>query len=206
MTDDNNPIFGKSGQNPPWHSSELPKQNSQPKVPAAIKNLVSELGLRFPTTSQTDAPAHASRLALLAMDLRDMPPHILKQSIERYVLIPGKNFLPKAAELVEIARSIIDRKQSESRAHPTDVEGYAAWFNENFKFAQARIVMKKRDNDDDPDADPVKTIDFVNRPLATNSAPPLTDAEIRKMPQWIINLGIAIEDLDADYCARIRSA
>ena len=140
------------------------------------------------------------------MDLRDMPPHILKQSIERYVLIPGKNFLPKAAELVEIARSIIDRKQSESRTHPTDVEGYAAWFNENFKFAQARIVMKKRDNDDDPDADPVKTIDFVNRPLAKNSAPPLTDAEIRKMPQWIINLGIAIEDLDADYCARIRSA
>jgi len=162
--------------------------------------------LRFPITSQTDAPAHASRLALLAVDLRDMPPHVLKQSIERYVLIPGKNFLPKAAELVEIARAIIDRKQSESRTHPTDVEGYAAWFNENFKFAQARVVMKKRDNDDDLDADPVKTIDFVNRPLQPKLAPPLTDAEIRKMPQWIINMGVTIGDLDAGHCARIRSA
>lgn len=206
MTDDNNPIFGKSGQNPPWNSEESPMPNSPPRVPAVIKKLVSELGLRFPTTSQTDAPAHASRLALLAMDLRDMPPHILKQSIERYALIPGKNFLPKAAELVEIARSIIDRKQSESRAHPTDVEGYAAWFNENFKFAQARVVMKKRDNDDDPGADPVKTIDFLNKPLQEKLAPPLTDAEIRKMPPWIINMGVTIGDLDAGHCARIRAA
>lgn len=135
-----------------------------------------------------------------------MPPHVLKQAIERYVLIPGKNFLPKAAELVEIARAIIDRKQSESRTHPTDVEGYAAWFNENFKFAQARVVMKKRDNDDDHDADPVKTIDFVNKPLQEKLAPPLTDAEIRKMPQWIINMGVTIGDLDAGHCARIRAA
>lgn len=140
------------------------------------------------------------------MDLRDMPPHVLKQSIERYVLIPGKNFLPKAAELVEIARAIVDTAKATDRNHPTDVEGYAQWFNENHKFAKERVVHKKLEDDDDPNAEPVKMIDLESQFLASKNAPPLTDAEIRKMPQWIINLGIAIEDLDAEHCARIRAA
>lgn len=140
------------------------------------------------------------------MDLRDMPPHILKQSIERYVLIPGKNFLPKAAELVEIARAIVDTAKATDRKNPTDVEGYAQWFNENHKFAKARIVHKMREDDEDPTAEPVKMIDLDSPFLASKNAPPLTDAEIRKMPQWIINLGISIGDLDANHCKRIRAA
>lgn len=195
-----------SGQNPPWHSDELRMSNSTLIVPAVIKKLVAELGLRYPITSQTDAPAHASRLALLAMDLRAMPPHVLKQSIERYVVIPGKNFLPKAAELVEIARSIIEREQSNQRKHPTDLDGYVQWFNENHTFARARIVLKKKEPGDDPDAPPERLMDIEPRYQPSPAAPPLTDEEIRKMPPWIISMGITIGDLDADHCARIRSA
>jgi hypothetical protein len=191
---------GNSGQNPPWNSNGLPKPNSQPRVSAVIKNLIAELGLRFPATSQTDGTAHASRLALLAMDLRDMPPHILKQTIERYVLIPGRNFLPKAAELVEIGRSIVDESK-EGIGNPHNVPDYVEWFNRKFTFAEARIVTSKPDDD----GKTVDSVDIVPRHASTKPfAKPLTDDEIRKMPPWIISMGITIGDLDADHCARIR--
>lgn len=134
-----------------------------------------------------------------------MPPHILKQAIERYVLIPGKNFLPKAAELVEIARAIVDTAKSDARKHPTDIDGYTKWFNETFTFAKARVVHKKHEPGDDSEK-PVRMVDLESPFLASEHASPLTDAEIRTMPEWIIKMGITIGDLDADHCARIRSA
>jgi hypothetical protein len=44
-------------------------------------------------------------LALLASDLRDMPPHLLAKAIEKHVL--ESPYLPKASDLVKLAKGFI---------------------------------------------------------------------------------------------------
>jgi hypothetical protein len=73
--------------------------------------MISELGFRYRPTSQADLEAHAGALALLASDLHDMPPHILQKAINKHVL--ESPYLPKAFDLVRIAKSFIPVRQHE---------------------------------------------------------------------------------------------
>jgi len=84
------------------HASTKPQ-----KVPAAVRKLILELALRFRPLGQADQATYQAKVAFLADDCADIPPDILARAIERYVKIPGNNFLPKAAQLIEIARSIV---------------------------------------------------------------------------------------------------
>lgn len=196
-----NPVLSQ-GSNPPWNYSETPRQQS-PLVPPEIRRIVADIGLRFPITSQTDSEAHARRLALLASDLRDMPPDVLQQAVERYVRIPGKNFLPKASELVDIGKAIIsERLKPENRG---------AYGSPEF-LAQANARLTRNDVEWVYDKAGNLQLRPIEKPICFdvhgNRRPtgPLTDAEIRKMPAWIISLGVTVGDLDAEHCARIRAA
>lgn len=71
--------------------------------------MISELGFRYRPTSQADLEAHAAALALLASDLYDMPPHILQKAINKHVL--ESPYLPKAFDLVKIAKSFVPVRQ-----------------------------------------------------------------------------------------------
>jgi hypothetical protein len=102
---DFNPIINRmevgteSGQAQPLPSFDKPSQRS---VPSAIKRLVAELGLRYRPSVQADLEEHAAQLALLARDLSDIPPAYLDKAIQ--VWVEQKPWLPKASELVEIAK------------------------------------------------------------------------------------------------------
>jgi hypothetical protein len=92
-------------QNPQSTCGEKPKQISQPSVPAAIRKLISELGLRYRPTSQTDIEAHTAMLALLAIDLADLPASLLDRAIAEWVT--SSPFMPKAYDLVELSRKLL---------------------------------------------------------------------------------------------------
>lgn len=75
------------------------------KTPPAIQKLILELGLRYRPLGANDQDAYRQQVALLAGDCAEVPPDILARAIERYVRIPGSNFLPRANQLIEIAKS-----------------------------------------------------------------------------------------------------
>lgn len=83
-------------------------RNSQPNIPPAIKKLISELGLRYRPSAQADLQEHAATLALLARDLADVPPRFLERAINQWVV--KSPYLPKASDLVSIAKSFVDRR------------------------------------------------------------------------------------------------
>lgn len=101
-----NPILervqaGRSLPDPAQPSPSFDKPSSK-NVPSAIKRLVAELGLRYRPSAQADLEEHAATLALLARDLADIPPQYLEKAIA--VWVSQKPWLPKASELVEIAK------------------------------------------------------------------------------------------------------
>lgn len=61
--------------------------------------------MRYRPTEKADLEAHAARIALLASDLADMPISHLERAINAWVAKSAH--MPKASELVEIARSFI---------------------------------------------------------------------------------------------------
>lgn len=75
------------------------------RVPAKTERLIGELGLRYRPSAAADLEEHAAGLALLASDVADIPPHILEQAVDRWVR--ASRFMPKASELVDLARSIL---------------------------------------------------------------------------------------------------
>ena len=88
--------------------------------------MVAELGIRFPPGSLSDKETHARRLVILAQDLADIPAVILAKAIDRYVRSPNGEFLPKASQLIAIAKTMID-KPTPAGAAPHDLNGYAEW-------------------------------------------------------------------------------
>lgn len=73
---------------------------------------------------------HARRLAILAQDLAEIPAALLAKAIDRYVKSPSGEFLPKASQLIAIAKSLIPPAGSSiPGAAPHDLEGYVAWLN-----------------------------------------------------------------------------
>ncbi len=90
------------GRIPLSTSTSQPRQNSPPNVPAKIKALIAELGLRYRPTATADLVAHGALLALLARDLADLPPERLEQAI--YAWVRAERWMPKAADLVALCQ------------------------------------------------------------------------------------------------------
>ncbi len=78
----------------------VPAPNSERPVPASIRKLIGELGLRYRPTRSTDLEAHAAALALLARDLADVAPIALANAIEQWAR--SSAFMPKASELLAL--------------------------------------------------------------------------------------------------------
>lgn len=107
-----------TGQTPPSTCGDKPRPTSPPKpppVPAAIRNLIAELGLRYRPSSQADLEAHAGQLALLARDLADLPPKALAAAID--VWVKDSPFLPRASDLVTLAKRAIEADRPRSSDH-----------------------------------------------------------------------------------------
>lgn len=109
-----NPILDRdfvvAGQTRQLTCTETPSAEKPKKVPPAVQKLISELGFRYRPTSQTDLEAHAAALALLAVDLIDMPPHLLAKAISKHVM--ECPYLPKASDLVRLAKGFIPERPS----------------------------------------------------------------------------------------------
>ncbi len=110
--------------NLPSTCSENQRSNSSRKPTAAIRNLIGQLALRYPATSNDDLDAHRDRLNLLAFDLADMPPKYLERAISAWAV--RSPWLPKAFDLVELAKDFA----AEDRAASTDTRTLAQRYND----------------------------------------------------------------------------
>ena len=132
-----NPLLAKatvSADRQPSPSSERDKPTSQRSVPGAIKTLIGEIGLRYRPSAQADLEEHAAGLALLACDVAELSPELLRSAIRQHVA--QSPYMPKASELIALARAAGERR---SKANPADVQrlhDYAAKMNDQ-KFVQA---------------------------------------------------------------------
>ncbi len=106
-----NPIFQRRGSSetaamtrysPP---SEKPTQTAQRRVPAGIRKMILELGFRFRPSGADDVKAHTAKLEIMAADLFDVPEHALSLAISEW--IRTEKFMPKAAELIALARDAV---------------------------------------------------------------------------------------------------
>lgn len=79
------------------------------------KRLIGELGLRYRPSAQADLEDHAAALALLTMDLADVPPRLLSLAIDQWV--SESHFMPKASDLIDRAKAMLNpAKPGEKRA------------------------------------------------------------------------------------------
>ena len=129
-----NPLFNKpltayvgQGQTRPSTSSDRPAP-SRRQVSAKTKEAIAKLGLRYRPTSQTDLEAHAGQLAMLATDLHDLPVDLLERAIGDWSI--KSPFMPKAFDLVQLAKSYLAKAQPQQREVPTDWEDIARRRNE----------------------------------------------------------------------------
>lgn len=76
--------------------------------------MIGELGLRYRPSAQADLEAHAAAIALLTCDVADIPIAHLERASQEWVRT--KPFMPKASELVELARASVAPDETR-RAH-----------------------------------------------------------------------------------------
>lgn len=106
-----NPIFQRRGSSETGQMtrysqpSEKPTQTAQRRVPAGIRKMVLELGFRFRPSAADDVKAHTAKLEIMAADLADVPEHALSLAISEW--IRTEKFMPKAAELIALAREVV---------------------------------------------------------------------------------------------------
>lgn len=74
--------------------------------------MIGELGLRYRPSAAADLEAHAARLALLALDIADCSPELLRYAIRQWVR--QSRFMPTAAELF----AIMDAERERRRPRP----------------------------------------------------------------------------------------
>jgi hypothetical protein len=79
---------------------DKPKRRS---VPPKVGRIIGELGLRYRPSGQADLEAHAESIRLLSEDVADVPPHLLEIAARQWAT--SKPFMPKASELIGLARS-----------------------------------------------------------------------------------------------------
>jgi len=109
MEDDRTDVWAETGpaagyaarvQTLPSTCGDRPSPNSKPSVPASIRLLVADLGLRYQPRAAADLEAHAGKLALLATDLADCDPALLDAAIQRWAR--SSVWMPRASELIDL--------------------------------------------------------------------------------------------------------
>ena len=85
------------------HGSDKLKPTLRPR--AATRTLIAELGLRYRPGDPAALETHDLKLELLGQDLADIPVKRLKVAIERW--IATSPYLPKASDLIELARKAV---------------------------------------------------------------------------------------------------
>jgi hypothetical protein len=120
-----NPIltkgFAVAGQTRHLTCSEPLKPNLPQKIPARIKEIIATIGLRYRPSESSDLEAHAGKLALLAVDCADLPPHILEAAGKKWA--STSPWLPKASDLIALCQSMVappameKPRQGETYAH-----------------------------------------------------------------------------------------
>jgi hypothetical protein len=102
--DDQTP-YQELGGAQPFSSTNVVPFAKPKRIPAKTERLIGELGLRYRPSAQADLEEHAAALALLASDVADIPPDLLERAIRKHAA--SSVYMPKAAELISIARSFI---------------------------------------------------------------------------------------------------
>lgn len=126
MDTQGNPIFQrvvesvKSGQTSQLTCTAEPAQRSMPRVPPLIQKIIAGIGFRYPPSVAADKEAHAARLALLAADVSHVPPALLERAATRHAR--QSEFMPKAAELIAIARQIDAEEVGKRQANAAPVD------------------------------------------------------------------------------------
>lgn len=103
---DVNPILERIRDGAPASSmpSAPPMRSAKPSVPPIIKTMVRELGLRFRPLGAENQEEYTASVALLEQDVAIIPPPLLDRAITEWVRT--KRFLPRAAELIDLAQQI----------------------------------------------------------------------------------------------------
>lgn len=79
---------------------------AKPRKPSAkTERLIGELGLRYRPSAQADFEEHAASLALLAIDVADVPPDYLEMAVRKWSR--ESKFMPKASELIALAQQFM---------------------------------------------------------------------------------------------------
>lgn len=97
---------------PTSSTEQAQRRNWKPRVSAATTKIIAEIGLRYRPAATVDLPDHHSRLAMLAQDLADIPPDLLERAARDHAR--QSNFMPKAAELIELAQGYVNGAASNS--------------------------------------------------------------------------------------------
>jgi hypothetical protein len=92
-----------------------------------VAKIVSELGFRFRPSSQADLETHAHTLRLLTEDLADVPVSLLDEAARRWAL--SKPFLPKASELVALAKEVADERTAGTGAAGLNLQAFCDRMN-----------------------------------------------------------------------------
>lgn len=131
---DDNPItdresaFEELGPTRALTSYDKQMRTSQPS--AEVRRIIGEIGLRYRPAAQADLEAHAARIALLALDVADIPPHILRRAGQDW--IRRSEFMPKASDLISLAQSYVNMERGGSgidRDSRENAERLAAKYN-----------------------------------------------------------------------------
>lgn len=111
-----NPLLAKATRYGDQDRAQLSSYTGEPqaakprkRASAKTERLIAELGLRYRPSVQADLEEHAATLALLTTDVADIPPDLLEQAIRRHVM--KSPYMPKASELIELARNLLNQKQ-----------------------------------------------------------------------------------------------
>lgn len=130
-----NPLFAKpptayvgQGQTRQSTSSDKPRQNGR-QASSRTKEAIATLGLRYRPTSQTDLEGHAAQLALLVVDLADVPVALLERAIQDWSV--RSPYMPKAYDLVQLAKGYLPKPVTQSGGNATDWQTMAERANQD---------------------------------------------------------------------------
>ncbi|OYW14916.1 MAG: hypothetical protein B7Z46_01705 [Hydrogenophilales bacterium 12-64-6] len=96
-------------------------------MPPAVAKVVAELGFRYRPNAQADLEAHAHTLRLLTEDLADVPISLLEAAASRWATT--KPFLPRASEMIELAREIAASMTSGTQAAADQLQAHCDRLN-----------------------------------------------------------------------------
>jgi hypothetical protein len=116
MTEHGNPVlspWADTGSVPPPPSSQRPMPNPA-RVSPETKRIIGELGMKYPASAGLSPQDHAAQLALLCVDLIDIPPNYLRQAAS--IWSREQKWMPKASELREIAYRLANPPERSTEA------------------------------------------------------------------------------------------